>query len=173
MPKIIALCGQMHNGKSTAAKFYQSRGYELISFAAPLKSALQIIFGLSNEEMANKDTPTDVFGAQIAPRQLLQHVGTELFQYNLQMPHIGRNIWALNLAQRMEKHKKYIIDDMRFLHEYETLKKYYPEMITILIHNSATAAEASHESERVVCPINYRVANLGTVSDLYDALSLL
>lgn len=172
-PKIIALCGHMHSGKSTAAKYYQTRGYEVISFATPLKDVVKTAFGLTDNEIANKDTPADIFGAQIAPRKLLQYVGTELFQHNLHMPHIGRNIWALNLARRMEKHKKYVIDDMRFIHEYETIKKYYPEMITILIHKPAPVVEPVHESECVVCPINYKVANCGTIAELHAALDAL
>lgn len=48
---IIALAGRKGSGKTTAAEIFIKRGFKQVSFAAPLKSIVSKIFGLSLETL--------------------------------------------------------------------------------------------------------------------------
>ena len=132
---IIAICGLKRCGKDTLADYIVSRyGFEKVKIADPLKEACKQLFGLTDAqvELDEKDVVDDKWG--VAPRQILQFVGTEMFQFKLQelLPDIGRSFW---MRQLLETHKKgcIVISDMRFVHEYEILKAAQPDLVVIKI----------------------------------------
>jgi len=49
--KIIAFCGLAGSGKDTACNYLVDRGYQKMSFAAPLKQMAKIAFGFSDEQL--------------------------------------------------------------------------------------------------------------------------
>lgn len=132
-PRIIAICGLKRSGKDTIADYLCSHyGYTKIKIASPLKKGLQVMFGFTDEQLeTNKKDEIDPRW-NVKPRQLMQFLGTDVMQYQLQqiIPDIGRKVWIKSLIeehlnqQENDKNKLYVIPDLRFLHEHEELSKY-------------------------------------------------
>lgn len=96
--KNILLLGKMGSGKTTLAKYLEKQyNYNVISFAKPVK---QIAI--------------DTFGMKDKDRYLLQVIGKT-----------GRaikpNVWIDLLLEKIEKDKPYVIDDCRFINEFDEL----------------------------------------------------
>ncbi len=96
--KNILLLGKMGGGKTTLAKYLEKQyNYNIISFATPIK---QIAI--------------DTFGMKDKDRYLLQVIGKT-----------GRaikpNVWIELLLEKIEKDKLYVIDDCRFINEFDEL----------------------------------------------------
>ena len=130
-PVVIAICGARRAGKDTVANILErAYGYQPMKFARYLKDMIKAGFGFSEQEVEGyaKDIVHPVY--QVTPRAIMQYIGTDVMQYGLQtlVPGIGRNIWARRLLfdmQSMMENKgmaKFVISDMRFLHEYDELK---------------------------------------------------
>ena len=138
MKRIIAICGEKRSGKDVLAEHLVSNhGYTKISFADPLKRVVKSLFNFSDIQVGideknsighEKDTIDDRWG--ISPRQALQFFGTEVLQYKIQelLPEIQRDFFAKSLISLMDadgtNNTKYVISDLRFLHEYEKIKEY-------------------------------------------------
>ena len=84
------------------------------------------MFGFTNEEIENdeKDIVNKKWG--VSPRTVMQFIGTELFQYKIQeiLPDVGKKFWINSLIESLKQSENYVISDLRFLHEYEELKKH-------------------------------------------------
>ncbi len=137
LPTIIAICGAKRSGKDTLANhLINAYAYNKLGFADPLKFAVGILFGFTEEQVGigydgdDKDILDEKWG--ITPRQALQFFGTEVMQHKIQelLPNMDRRFLALSLVSRMRelqnmhvKKLNFVISDMRFLHEYEELKQ--------------------------------------------------
>jgi hypothetical protein len=131
LPKIIAIIGAKRSGKDVIANYICKKLlYKKIAFADPLKDAVASLFDFSYDQIGyggigdEKDIVDDRWG--ITPRKALQFFGTEVMQYKIQelLPGIDRKFFAYTLISKIKsKNDKYVISDMRFLHEYEELKK--------------------------------------------------
>jgi hypothetical protein len=135
MKHIIAICGEKRSGKDVLAEhLVRNHGYTKISFADPLKKVVKTLFNFSDIQVGidegenagcEKDTVDDRWG--ISPRQALQFFGTEVLQYKIQelLPTINRDFFAESLVSRIKATsiQKYVINDLRFLHEYQKLKE--------------------------------------------------
>jgi len=110
---IIGLTGRKGCGKSSVANIFRDRlGYEILSFASPIKDMLRVL-GLGDAELNDptiKEIPLDEYGK--SPRELMQILGTE-FGREL----VSQNIWVRALEKRIEDGKNYVIDDVRFPNE--------------------------------------------------------
>lgn len=137
MYRIIAICGEKRSGKDVLAEHLVcNHGYTKISFADPLKIVVKTLFNFTDVQVGideknskghEKDTIDDNWG--ISPRQALQFFGTEVLQYKIQelLPEIKRNFFAETLISQIitdNTCRNYVINDMRFLHEYEKLKQH-------------------------------------------------
>ena len=94
---VVALCGAKHSGKDLSADWLvQNKGYTHLKFSAPLKDAVASLFGFTPPQMHGRDRESVDPRWDRSPREILQFVGTEMFQYKLQelMPTIGRRFWA-------------------------------------------------------------------------------
>jgi dephospho-CoA kinase len=151
-PIIIAICGAKRTGKDTLAKhLVNSYGYHKLAFADPLKQAVAVLFGFSEEQLGdgdNKDMRDEKWG--VTPRKALQFFGTEVLQYKIQelLPHIDRGFLASSLTNRIRQAKdgRFVISDMRFLHEYEELKKLGVLFVVIRVDRERLVVE-THCSE--------------------------
>lgn len=127
MPQIIAICGAKRSGKDVLADYICGKyNYNKIRFADPLKTAARAIFNFSEEQVGDgymKDVVDDKWG--IAPRKILQFLGTEVLQYKIQelLPDVDRKLLAYTLVSKLRNDKCYVISDMRFIHEYEEMAK--------------------------------------------------
>jgi hypothetical protein len=127
MQNIIAICGAKRTGKDTIADHLVTKhGYTKVKLADPLKVLVGYLFSFAPNQVGESDDK-DVIDPRwnITPRQALQFFGTEVMQYKIQelLPHIGRKFWINMLISKLDPNKKYVISDMRFVHEYEELKK--------------------------------------------------
>ena len=141
LPRIIAICGAKRSGKDVLAEHLVSKyNYERVSFAEPLKQAVKCLFNFDDDQVGigkdhgtdKKDTIDERWG--ITPRTALQFFGTEIMQEKIQeiLPTVNRSFFANTLvnyiaskepATPMEPVKRFVISDLRFLHEYEALLK--------------------------------------------------
>lgn len=133
MPKIIAICGAKRSGKDVLAEhLVKNYNYEKIAFADPLKHAVKNLFNFDDDQVGiGEDTGTDrkdIIDKRwgITPRAALQFFGTEIMQEKIQdlLPNVKKNFFANTLKNRIEnaeEGKKFVISDLRFIHEYDML----------------------------------------------------
>lgn len=137
---ILGFAGRCRSGKTELAKVCQEHGYEVMSFATPLKElcanilaisvdglnelknngdVLQFVINddictiLSEETGIPLDVTKDVCGGKMLynVRHMLQFIGTDLIRkYN--------EDWHVNkIKERLDKDKNYVFDDVRFKNE--------------------------------------------------------
>lgn len=131
-PKVIAICGLKRSGKDTIADYLCAQyGYTKIKIANPLKKGLQVMFGFTDEQLESNQKDEIDPRWEVQPRKIMQFLGTEVMQYQLQqiIPGIGRKVWIRSLIEEYLNNSKYngklfVIPDLRFLHEYEELSKH-------------------------------------------------
>jgi len=137
---ILGFAGRLRSGKSELAKVCQEHGYEIMSFATPLKELCADLLSITidelntlknngtriniliNNELCEKmaketDIPIDIIeeislGKVIGDvREMLQFVGTDLIRkYNADW-HVNR------IRERLDENKDYVFDDVRFKNE--------------------------------------------------------
>ena len=121
--KLIGINGLIGSGKSTLADCIEDVGYEVVSFAGPLKDATAAAFGWPRD-LLEGDTDAsrawrereDLFW-RMTPRLALQKVGTEAFRQGIDV-----DFWVKALMARLKPDGAYVISDMRFPNEFEAVK---------------------------------------------------
>jgi len=179
---VIAITGYKQSGKNTVSAYLQSRlNYKPYAFAWPIKEVCKIIFGWEEESFQGKAKETvDLFWG-ISPRNAMQWIGTEAFQYYLpnDFPHFkemnGRTIWVKKFLKWMAEHpySGFIITDVRFHHELDTLEEFLSNgVISLRVNNSRIDTSDTHASEQDIPDLNvdYEVDNSGDFSYLYSQL---
>ncbi len=151
--RIIALCGQRRSGKDTIADiFVENWGYEKIKIASKLKKIIQILFNFSDSQMEDSHKDSIDENWNISPRQAMQFFGTEIMQFKLQelLPSVGRLFFIKSL---IDEHintgidNKLIISDLRFVHEWNLLKKYNCYIIKVERDNNDISDTHISETE--------------------------
>jgi len=128
MRHLIAICGARRSGKDTICKrAAEMHGYKHMKISQPLKDAIKILFGFTNEQMETDEKEQPDPNWNISPRQVMQYVGTDVFQYDIQaqIPGIGREFWVRSFYQSMLQQPEtsnIILSDLRFMHEYQFFK---------------------------------------------------
>jgi hypothetical protein len=169
---IIALCGKKRCGKDTVANYIRDKypEYNNLKISQQLKDIIKIIFDFNDDQIESdlKDAIDPIWN--VTPRKTMQFVGTELMQYEIQkiLPDIGRLFWIKSFINKniLNNNNKIIITDLRFLHEYEELKKY--NAIIVKIEKNENQNEDSHPSELeyLKIPADYIINNEGSLDDL-------
>jgi hypothetical protein len=189
MPKIIAICGAKRSGKDVLAEHLVNKyNYERVAFANPLKVAVKNLFNFDDDQVGigkdegtdRKDIVDERWG--ITPRAALQFFGTEIMQEKIQelLPNMKRNFFANTLKNYIENaensgnDKRYVISDLRFIHEHEMLLN-MPNisindiMIIRVIRPSENRAKEQEphisELEYVDIPYDIIMINNGTIDD--------
>jgi len=189
MPKIIAICGAKRSGKDVLAEHLVNKyNYERVAFANPLKVAVKNLFNFDDDQVGigkdegtdRKDIVDERWG--ITPRAALQFFGTEIMQEKIQelLPNMKRNFFANTLknyienAENSENDKRYVISDLRFIHEHEMLLN-MPNisindiMVIRVIRPSENRAKEQEphisELEYVDIPYDIIMINNGTIDD--------
>jgi hypothetical protein len=161
----IAICGKGGVGKSVFSKFLiaafkdnlkEFNGSKTAAFADPIKEIIlkmfpntdkKILYGKS--ELRSTIIPEAFFnGVPLTYRKLLQHLGTEVCQS------YKKEIWLDTIFHKMNKAESFntslfIVNDCRFLHEFEFLKKNNFKFIKIIGRPSSLNKETQqHSSEK-------------------------
>lgn len=140
---IVAFCGRMGSGKTTAAKYLEKAyGFQEYALALPMKMGLSAMFGLTYGQLFGdlKDTPDPILG--VTPRRLLQTLGTEWGQAQL-----GRDVWVLEFKRRCwTQGHNYAVSDTRFQHELDALRK-IDEVLAVRVCRSGRTEVVDHSSE--------------------------
>lgn len=174
LPRIIAICGLKRSGKDTLADaICQSYGFEKLRISANLKEVMRVLFDFTEDQLET-DLKDDIDGKWgVTPRKLMQFIGTEIMQHEIQkvIPNVGRHFWIKKVRdEHIEKYpaKKFIISDLRFLHEYELLQKYKPYIIRVERNCVASQCAQQHSSETEFKSIPYDKLfnNNGTLYDI-------
>jgi len=186
MPKIIAICGAKRSGKDVLADHLVKKyNYERLAFADPLKLAVKNLFNFDDDQIGlcedngtdRKDIIDERWG--ITPRAALQFFGTEIMQEKIQelLPTVKRNFFANTLKNHIEgaeEGKKFVISDLRFIHEYDMLAniskiEYKDKMIVRVIRPSKNRIkdENPHISEIEYTNIPYDIImiNNGSIDE--------
>jgi hypothetical protein len=207
LPSIIAITGYKGSGKDTIANYYCKKyGYENIKFADKLKDIVCILLDITREELElNKDKPgllidflTD-FMVITTPehtiniydmtyRDFLIFIGTDLFQHKIKDMHPmlfqdksfwARSLFTNKLSNNIKNGKKYIISDLRFIHEYKIINMFcnnnnFLYKIINVNNNRINKIEThSSETEFINIPYNIRVENNSSINDLHLKLDLI
>lgn len=156
---IIALIGYKRSGKDTLASYIAStEGFKHLKIASKLKELTSLLFGFDSEN--EKEVINTKWG--ISPRQAMQFIGTEMFQYKIQelIPDIGRSFWIRSFISANDMSEDIVISDMRFVHEYTELIK-NAEVYVIKIIRADIVQEDLHSSETEFnnIPVNLTLFN--------------
>lgn len=174
---VVALCGRKHSGKDFAADLLvHHHSFQKIKIAESLKNALRELFHFTDKQLEGdqKETVDERWG--VSPRLAMQFFGTEVMQYKLQeiMPDMARNFFIHSLIlkhlQNPPPSSRYVISDLRFLHEYHALKNIDNcRVICIRIERSLAQQERdlhASENEYLQIPVDHIIDNNSTMADL-------
>ncbi len=165
MTHILALSGRKGSGKSTVAKYLERNGQSLgvdawrYSLADPLKKICMDLLGLSCDQCygteAQKNTLSairwadfpaphnpwnDDFDKRMTAREVLQHVGTEIFRRMRPGCWIERCLWMIG----MDNVELAVVDDARFPDEVAALRQ--KGKAVLLTRGASTDKHASENS---------------------------
>lgn len=126
---IIAITGKSNHGKDTLADYIVKKyKYTKISFASPIKEICKIIFGFTENQLYSSDKDKILPELNKTPREMLHYIGNDILKYKY-----DTDIWVKCLERILinNKNSNYVISDLRFINEYEMLKKYNTLIIKI------------------------------------------
>lgn len=152
--KVVAICGLMRSGKDVVARYISNKwNFEHVKISDKLKQSLKILFDFTDEQLEGNQKDHIDPKWSIAPRQVMQFIGTEIMQYKIQeiMPSCNRTFWIQSLVSAMqtESNVNYVISDLRFLHEVHYLQKVFGDQLLIVkIVRPQNNIENEHCSEK-------------------------
>lgn len=179
LPRVIAICGAKRAGKDAVAQYlHDVHGYEVRKFAAPLKAAVQVLFGFDDAQM--ESDAKDVVDARyrVTPRAIMQYIGTDVMQLGLQrcVPGVGRTFWAERLFREYQR-ERIVISDLRFPHELAVIARETRGDFAVLKvvrppsspggGRGAWRDEHASETAHLDIPADAVVINAGSLRDLH------
>lgn len=177
LPRVVALCGARRTGKDTIANYLVFKyGYEHIKITSPLKDICKVLFRFTDEQLETdlKEVVDTRWG--VSPRQVMQFVGTDMFQYKIQelLPQVGRHFWINSLVEAIQGQpgKRFVISDLRFHHEIGGLSLFMPFIIKVIsdrIQQNKTDSHVS-ECEQKEIKEDILVTNNNKIEDLYKKI---
>jgi hypothetical protein len=166
------LCGFKGCGKDFVANYiHDTCSFEHLKISTKLKDATRLLFDITDDQIEGNKKECIDERWNITPRQMMQFMGTEMFQFKIQelIPECDRNFWIKSFtnAVKANKNKNIVISDMRFPNEYEYIKKHLitHELIVIRINNNSKKniydAKDIHvsETEYRQIPIDFQLTN--------------
>lgn len=165
---LISFTGKMGVGKTTSAnyllkKLEQKRiACKIIKFAGPLYDMQKSIY-----DIAKLPHPKE------KDRKLLQYLGTEWGRQKDE--NLWTNIFKKRVKEAFEQDIIVLNDDLRFDNEAVTIDELGGHIILVEghdHHNPETIISQDHKSEQGISRhlANFKIANSGTVEQLYECL---
>jgi hypothetical protein len=172
--EIIGITGRARSGKDTiGAWFRDHRDAFVVSFAWPIRAAIERAFSLPPEIWNGPEKEQDLPWLGKSPRYLAQTLGTE-WGRNL----VGPDVWIAALEQRLRETRVWyqdclvVVTDVRFENEATWVRKHGH-----LLHVSRPGADGKvgvegHVSEAGVKPaaLDAHLLNDGTIAELHERL---
>ncbi len=159
---LIALLGFRGSGKSTIANYLiDNYNFTSLAFAEKLKQVVSTAFdidldlleGNSEESRVYRETTNEFWG--MTPRQMLETVGTKLFRKG-----ISEDFWVKIVEKRIQEllksEKNVVISDLRFVNEWEMLKKYNAKVIFV---DNGNSVDAEYEIKSI--QYDFKIENQG------------
>ena len=189
---IIAIQGEKQHGKSTISRHLQNKFYfNEVSLAYPIKQICAIVADEPIEYYDDEKKKEEMIPWMgITRRQLMQYVGTELFQNKMMEISplfalmVGRTIWCKRAYFEIEKimervrientRPRIVIPDNRMPHEQAFLDETYDpkDILYIRVENprKSKTEKTGHYSETGVALLRYNafISNDGTIEQLHD-----
>jgi len=178
LPKLIGICGKKRSGKDILAN-YLCNNYSFTNekISEDLKNIIKILFGFTDNQLESNEKEDIDKSWGVSPRQTMKFIGTEIMQYKIQelLPNIKRNFWINSFIKKHIENQtnNIVISDLRFLHEYEALKKY--NIYIIRLERDLENNEDNHisETEFLNIPPDVILSNNGTINDLYNKCDII
>ena len=169
---LIGITGPAFSGKDTIANHLcWSHGYFCESFADPLRTGLEAMFGLqeSHFDREHKEQVIEWIGK--SPRELLQTLGT---QWGRDL--VNRQIWCRHMHRRLQDYppwcKNIVIPDVRFVDEARFIHSHGGVIWRVIRPGAETTAHSDRTSEqeqrRIVADVE--LLNDGTIEALQRAV---
>ena len=132
---IIAIAGSAGSGKDTLADLFVERdGYQKASFAGALKDLVRQILGREIDKATDRELLVDTgeylkgglrydYVEKYKHLNPNRHIGGFLYDYTHLLPYFyTQEFWARLLADKINDGNKWIISDMRFRSELNSIK---------------------------------------------------
>lgn len=163
---IIAITGLKQSGKSTVAKYLNEKyGFIRINFKDALLHELKEFFPdlLAAEAKFHACTVDELLEKKPGHiRQLLQNFGTELRRGE------HKDYWVKKWVDSVQKVKRVVVDDCRFLNEAEAIKFFEGNIVRVIrIGQEATDNHSSETEMSRIIPDYVLVAEEGSPESLY------
>lgn len=189
---VIGIIGKKRSGKDTLAEhLIDSYNFERYSFADPIKDACRHLFGFTDEQLYGDLKDQIDYNWNVSPRVVLQVMGTEIFQYDIQeripeLKAIGRAHWVklfemwYNDRLILENEINNFVDDgtfhvvipdVRFQHEIDGIRRVGGKVLKVI--RPGLVFEDTHPSEieqDAITDIDYTLVNDSDIPTLYTKL---
>jgi hypothetical protein len=167
-PRLLGLWGYAGSGKDTAAEALVADGWTRAAFAGPVYAALLALDPYVDAAAAPLSLVVARLGWEKSKRHyaevrgLLQRMGTEAGR----KVH-GENVWIDALFRTVEPGQGVVITDVRFPNEAAEIRHRGGKVVGIMRAGVEPANEHSSENAMRGYPLDYFVANDGTVAELH------
>ena len=173
--QIIAFTGRKGHGKDSAAfpileiRHPKSalKVWTRVNFADLVKKVCMLVFSLTAEEVYDplvKEVKLTKYPME-TPRSIMQRVGTDLFRNE------WGDVWVEAWEREASKHSHVVVTDLRFLNEYNRVKRHWGTVIRIV--RSGMNDSDGHRSETEMSEFgeDIIIENNGSLEDLYEKVS--
>lgn len=160
--QLLGFSGPAGSGKDTAGHLLvQNYGFERISFARPLYSALEAMgFGWPTTQDEKERVIPEIGKSW---RQLAQTLGTE---WGRQLVH--PDLWVLLALRDLKPGGRYVITDVRFENEASCIRRAKGKVVHIRGRGHAMTLETVHHASESLLELQAQdlcVLNTGTLED--------
>ena len=179
--KIFLFSGPAGCGKNTASEVVKDFGGVEYAFADPLKDVVALVYGLDRSLMNNfeykQSYPESLRGKSV--RDALQLLGTEGFRVL-----VSDSTWVDYMIRRIKASKNMIIaiPDVRFINEYEHIKKEFGAsvcLISIERNTEGPKLEGDHKAHaseayfsEIASVADYTIPNNSTLKDFQNLIRM-
>jgi hypothetical protein len=171
---LIGLHGLARTGKDTAANYLASQyAFMAYAFAAPLKTALQLMFNLTEEQLngALKEVPLANIGK--SPRELMQLLGTEWGRHL-----VHSDLWLLLARQHLDAALEFnnqwlqgfVISDVRFENEATWIRNQGGTVVHLLRPDATAVNPHVSEAGVAIHDNDFVIQNDADLQHLYAQL---